>query len=118
MRDIDDAGDAEDQRQAGGDKEQAGGGRQPVERLEQECGEGHIAAPQALFPSPLAGEGGSRAAISEREPGEGSELTAYSDPSPASLTTFAIGRRIAPGVKREVRECEAFAMTLSHKGRR
>ena len=41
VRDIDDAGDAEDQRQAGGDKEQPGGGGEPVERLEQECAEGH-----------------------------------------------------------------------------
>jgi hypothetical protein len=33
MRKIDDAGDAENQRQADGDYKQAGRGREPVERL-------------------------------------------------------------------------------------
>ena len=36
MRDIDDARDAEDQRQPGADEEQAGRRGQPVERLKQE----------------------------------------------------------------------------------
>ena len=39
--DVDDARDAEDQRQAGADEEQAGGGRKPVECLEQESVERH-----------------------------------------------------------------------------
>ena len=60
MRDIDDAGDAEDQRQAGGEQEQAGGGRQPVERLKQECAESHELLAAAALPSPLVGEGGER----------------------------------------------------------
>jgi hypothetical protein len=41
--DVDDAGDAEDQRQSGTDEEQSGRGREPVERLEQEGVEGHRA---------------------------------------------------------------------------
>jgi hypothetical protein len=36
MGDVDDAGDAEDERQSGGDQKQTGGGRQPVESLEQQ----------------------------------------------------------------------------------
>ena len=51
MRDIDDAGDAEDQRQPGRDEEQAGGGGESVERLEEEGVEGHE---PALIP-PLQG---------------------------------------------------------------
>ncbi len=54
VRDIDDAGDAEDQRQADGDKEQAGRGGQPVERLEQECVESHLSrAASRSSPLPL-----------------------------------------------------------------
>ena len=45
--DVDDARDAEDQRQAGADEEQAGGGGKPVERLEQESVEGHQRLPRA-----------------------------------------------------------------------
>src|SRR5581483_966649 len=41
MRDIDDAGHAEYQRQTGSDKEQARGGGEPVERLKQKCAESH-----------------------------------------------------------------------------
>ena len=52
VRDIDDAGDAEDQRQAGGDEEQAGGAGESVEGLKEECVERHLmlAAP----PLPLS----------------------------------------------------------------
>ena len=39
--DIDDARDAEDERQAGADEEQPGRGGQPVERLKKESVEGH-----------------------------------------------------------------------------
>ena len=39
--DVDDAGDAEDQRQADGDEEQPGRGGEPIERLEQEGVEAH-----------------------------------------------------------------------------
>ena len=39
--DVDDARDAEDQRQAGADEEQTGGGSKSVERLKQESVEGH-----------------------------------------------------------------------------
>ena len=36
MRDVDDAGDAENQREADGDKKQTRGGGEPVERLKKE----------------------------------------------------------------------------------
>lgn len=36
-------------------------------------------------PSPLRGEGGSHGANAKCEPGEGSECTSYTDPSPAAL---------------------------------
>ena len=57
MGDIDYVGNAEDQRQSNRDKEQAGGGGEPVERLKQKCAESHVmlaAAPLTLF---LKGEG-------------------------------------------------------------
>ncbi len=41
MRDIDDARDAEDQREPGGDEKQARGGGEPVERLKQKTAEAH-----------------------------------------------------------------------------
>ena len=55
MRDIDDARDAEDQRQPGGDEEQPGRRREPVERLKQEGIEGHAALYRELsFAAPIA----------------------------------------------------------------
>src|SRR5262249_59502905 len=41
MGDIDDAGNAENQRQSDGDKKQTRGGGKPVERLKQKPAEGH-----------------------------------------------------------------------------
>src|SRR5262249_42097758 len=39
---VDDAGDAEDQRQPGADEEQPGRGGEPVERLKEKGVEGHL----------------------------------------------------------------------------
>ena len=56
--DIDDAGDAEDQRQPGGDEEQSGRGGEPVERLKQEGVEAHRSTPlHVLVPLPARGRG-------------------------------------------------------------
>ena len=63
--DVDDAGDAEDQRQAGADEEQAGRGGQPVERLEQESVERHHAL-TASSASPLPQGRRARSAPLER----------------------------------------------------
>src|SRR6266699_3429333 len=59
MRDVDDAGDAEDQRKPGGDEEQARGGGEPVERLKQEAVQAHRAEEAScrrsiVTPSPAA----------------------------------------------------------------
>ena len=69
--DIDDAADAEDQRQAGADEEQAGSGGQAVERLEEEGverhGFAHRSAAHCLAHCSLAapdrGDGAQRASV-------------------------------------------------------
>src|ERR1700756_5602028 len=90
MRDIDDARDAEDQRQAGSDQKQAGGAGEPVERLEEEGVEGH-----GLLTSPrLRGEVDFRAEA--RKSGEGaSPSITVKAPSPGS------DRRSSPPSPRE-----------------
>ena len=62
VREIDDAGDAENQRQSGGEQEQTGGGRQPVKRLEEECVESHglITSPRLWERSTAERKRGSR----------------------------------------------------------
>ena len=67
VRDIDDTGNAEDQRQTDRDKKQTGRGRKPVKRLKQECAECH----DHLFPA-----GGERS-TSERQ--RGSRVRGHSD---------------------------------------
>ena len=100
VRDIDDAGDAEDQRQAGGDKEQAGGGREPVERLEQEGVESHRSlAASAVTLSPC-GRGCPSGGEAER-----GRVRAWStvsaDPSPGSRSLSLRARHPLPQRERE-----------------
>ena len=114
MRDIDDAGDAEDQRQPGRDEEQARRAREPVEGLEEEgraswraslpCGEGAArasreadegrdpgplpAARLSLAPSPASGEGKRVQACVTHSPRGRSFFTSSSDGRTAAPSTY------------------------------
>jgi hypothetical protein len=57
MGDIDDAGNAEDQRQSNCDKEQTRRGGEPVERLKQKCAESHVMLAACSLTLSLKGEG-------------------------------------------------------------
>jgi hypothetical protein len=70
-----------------------------------------VEAATASLPSPLVGEGGSRAALAKREPGEGSVRNESADSSPASLTSFA--RHPLPQGEREKEMASAPALVES-----
>ncbi len=67
MREVDDAGDAEDQRQARRHQEQRRRAGQPVEQLDDESGEGHAAQRLAV----IAGEVHAAAAVEPAVPARG-----------------------------------------------
>jgi hypothetical protein len=106
VRDIDDARDAEDQRQAGRDEEQPRCRRQPVEGLEQECVEGHRAVVRLYLsagasPLPACGERSTREA--RRVRGHLNETCLGEAPSPALA---ALGHPL-PASGERVARCNA-----------